>query len=158
MVGTAASPPLPTLLLALPLSPCGRGWRAPSIARWEPGEGCLHSKKSKATPPPTPHSVRRTLSHKGERGNVSTAQANRYAPSCRVRGGRSVGHLRGGTRSGDGRAEDQNFSRDRHAGRRVSALRRRSRRGRPPDGRLALPPAAPPQDHPPQPSPPPSVL
>src|SRR5207247_1767319 len=83
-----------------------------------------------------------TLSHKGERGNVSAAQANRYAPPCHMRGGRSVGHLRGGARSGDRRAEDHNLARDRHAGRRVSALRRRSRRGRQPDGCLAPPRAA----------------
>src|SRR6266702_6471550 len=71
MVGTAASPPLPTLLLALPLSPCcGRGWRAPSIARCEPGEGCLHSKKSKATPHPTPHFVRRHPLPQGGRGET----------------------------------------------------------------------------------------
>src|SRR6266568_6887445 len=122
MVGTAASPPLPTLLLALPLSPCcGRGWRAPSLARCEPGEGCLHSKKSKATPHPTSLRSAPPSPTRGERGNVSAAQANRYAPPCHMRGGPCVGHLRGGARSGDRRAEDHNLARDRYAGRRVSA-------------------------------------
>src|SRR5262249_18556837 len=50
---------------ALPLSPCGRGWRAPSIARCEPGEGFSLHQECKLPLSRSSPSARTTLSHKG---------------------------------------------------------------------------------------------